>query len=333
MVQTRLHNRPNNNKETIALNMTRRGFVGLSMAMGVGGLANLPMAAQAQQGYPFSAGSDRPRINVPPLACDCHHHIYDRAYRYVDNRNLPDARVNDYLGLRSRLGLDRSVVIQPSSYGTDNSCLLAALTELGDTSRGIAVVDTTVPDAELEKLQAAGVRGIRFNFGAGSATSPEMIAPLSERIAPLGWHIEVHASADALVALRPIFRGLPVQIVFDHFGRLPYPDPMGHPAFDMIIGLLDHQRAWVKVSGAYQESLDGSPGYDDVSPLARAFFEEAPDRVVWGTDWPHPSLQSMRKPMPDDAALLDLLGDWTRDEDRLRRVLVENPARLYGFPG
>ncbi|MGM3389194.1 amidohydrolase family protein [Stutzerimonas stutzeri] len=315
------------------LNMTRRGFIGLSVAVGAGAIAGVPALAHAQpeKTYPFSAGSGKPRLKVPALACDCHHHIYDRAYPYVDDRNLPDASVADYLQLRSRLGLSRSVVIQPSSYGVDNRCLLAALAELGESSRGIAVVNNEVTDAELNALQAAGVRGIRFNFGAGSATSPDMIAPLSERIAPLGWHIEVHAGADALLALEPTFKDLPVQIVFDHFGRLPYPEPMLHAAYRMITDLLDRERAWVKVSGAYQESQRASSGYDDVRPLAQAFIKQAPERIVWGTDWPHPSLQTKQKPMPDDAALLDLLGDWVGDEVRLQQVLVENPARLYGF--
>lgn len=313
------------------LSMTRRSFLGLSVAVSAGVIADSPIASQAQQNFPFSAGSGRPRLKVPVLACDCHHHIYDSTYPYVDNRNLPDASVADYLKLRSRLGLTRSVVIQPSSYGIDNRCLLDSLAELGNSSRGIAVVDTSVTDAELEKLQTSGVRGIRFNFGAGSATSPEMIAPLSERIAQLGWHIEVHAGADALLALEPTFKDLPVQIVFDHFGRLPYPEPMLHDTYRLITDLLDRERAWVKVSGAYQESQRGSSGYDDVRPLAHAFIRQAPERVVWGTDWPHPSLQTKQSPMPDDAALLDLLGDWVGGEAVLQQVLVDNPARLYDF--
>lgn len=314
------------------MKMTRRGFVGLSVAVSAGVISGIPLLGHAQsQAYPFSAGSEKPKVKVPDNACDCHHHIYDRAYPYVDTRNLPNATVADYLQLRSRLGLSRSVVVQPSSYGVDNSCMLAALAQLGDSSRGIAVVNDQVTDAELKRLQAAGVQGIRFNFGAGSATSPSMIVPLSKRIADMGWHIQVHADGDDLLALEKTFKDLPVQVVFDHFGRLPYPEPMNHGAYKMIADLLEQERAWVKVSGAYQESLVGGPTYDDVKPLAKAFIEHAPDRVVWGTDWPHPSLQTKNLPMPDDAGLLDLLAVWTSDQKQFDQILVENPQRLYNF--
>lgn len=313
------------------LNMSRRGFIGLSVALGAGALSGQSVLTYGQQNYSFSSGSQPPHIKVPDFACDCHHHIYDRNYPYVDDRNLPNASVADYLRLRTRLGLNRSVAIQPSSYGTDNRCLMAALSKLGPTSRGIAVVNDRVTDAELHELQAGGVQGIRFNLGAGSATSPDMIAPLSKRIAELGWHIEVHVRANELMELERILSNLPVHIVFDHFGRLPYPDGIKHRAYRLIADLVERDRAWVKISGAYQDSVLGGPAYDDVKSVARAMIQLAPERIVWGTDWPHPSLQSKKQPMPDDAAMMDLLGVWARDETELHQILVENPARLYKF--
>lgn len=315
-----------------SMELSRRDFVKAMTVIAGAGLAGAHMPfARAAEVYPFSAGSGLPALKAPTLACDCHHHIYDRAYPYVDDRNLPTASVADYLKLRSRLGLGRSVAIQPSSYGTDNRCLVAALSELGPTSRGIAVVDDKVDIAELKRLDAAGVRGLRFNLGVASVTKPEMIKPLAHRIADLGWHVEIHMRADELLGMRDILADLPVQIVFDHFGRIPHPAGIDHPAYKLIVDLVNRDRAWVKISGAYQDSVLGGPAYEDVKSLAQTMIELAPNRVIWGTDWPHPSLQTKRQPMPDDAGMMDLLSVWTRTEVEIKQILVENPARLYGF--
>lgn len=315
-----------------SMEMSRRRFVKTMTTLAGAGLAGtLTSFANGEAHYPFSAGSKSPTLKVPPLACDCHHHIYDRAYPYVDNRNLPTASVADYLKLRSRLRLTRSVAIQPSSYGTDNSCLVAALSLLGHTSRGIAVVDDRVELAELKRLDAAGVRGLRFNLGVASVTTPEMIKPLANRIADLGWHVEIHMRADELLGMKDILANLPVQIVFDHFGRIPHPAGIDHPAYKLIADLVSRDRAWVKISGAYQDSVLGGPAYEDVKSLAQTMIELAPHRVIWGTDWPHPSLQTKQQPMPDDAGMMDLLSVWTRTKDDVDKILVENPARLYGF--
>jgi D-galactarolactone isomerase len=315
-----------------SMEISRRDFVKAMTVIAGAGLtgAHVP-SGMAEDAYPFSAGSGHPLLKAPPLACDCHHHIYDRAYPYVDDRNLPTASVADYLKLRSRLGLSRSVAIQPSSYGTDNRCLVAALSELGSTSRGIAVVDDKVDIAELKRLDAAGVRGLRFNLGVASVTTPEMIKPLAHRIADLGWHVEIHMRADELLGMKDVLSDLPVQIVFDHFGRIPHPAGIDHPAYTLIADLVKRDRAWVKISGAYQDSVLGGPAYEDVKSLAQTMIELAPDRVIWGTDWPHPSLQTKRQPMPDDAGMMDLLSVWTRTEAEVNQILVQNPARLYGF--
>lgn len=315
-----------------SMKMTRRRFVKAMSVITSASIAGIHTGySRAETAFPFSSGGDSPALKAPPLSCDCHHHIYDRAFPYVDDRNLPTASVADYLKLRSRLGLARSVAIQPSSYGTDNSCLLAALSELGASSRGIAVADDTVALSELKRLDDAGVRGLRFNLGVGSVTTPEMIKPLAHRIADLGWHIEVHMRADELLGMKEVLADLPVQIVFDHFGRIPHPAGIDHPAYKLIAELVSRDRAWVKISGAYQDSVLGGPAYEDVKSLAQTMIELAPTRVIWGTDWPHPSLQTKRQAMPDDAGMMDLLSVWTRNETEISQILVSNPARLYNF--
>ncbi|UFP98736.1 amidohydrolase family protein [Pseudomonas fitomaticsae] len=314
--------KPSNRRQFIK-NLGRLGGLGFAAA-------HMPYGF-ADEAYPFSSGTQSPRLRVPPLSCDSHHHIYDRAFPYYDDRNLPSASVEDYRRIQARLGLTRSVVIQPSSYATDNRCMLAALAKLGRQSRGVAVVDDKVEVSELRRLHELGVRAIRFNLGTGSATTVEMIEPLAKRIADLGWHIEVHTRPDELIQLEALLSRLPVQIAFDHFGRIPLPDWNDHPVFKMIARLVDRDRAWVKVSGAYQDSVLGGPDYDDVKSLAREMIALAPERVVWGTDWPHPSLQSKKKPMPDDASMFDLLQVWAQSDAMIEKILVDNPAKLYGF--
>jgi predicted TIM-barrel fold metal-dependent hydrolase len=219
------------------------------------------------------------------------------------------------------------VVVTPSTYGTDNSCLLDALSQFGGTARGVAVVDTSVTDAELKRLDAAGVRGVRFNLAIGSVTPKEMIEPIARRIAALGWHVQVNMNPDELAASENMLRGLPVPIVFDHIGHLPQPNGLEHPGFGVISRLLVQRRAWVKLSGAYLGSKAGAPDYADNGAVASALIRIAPDRMVWGSDWPHPTEHDK----PDDAALLDLLHGWAPDEAAWRRILVANPAALYGF--
>ncbi|MCO8161084.1 amidohydrolase family protein [Pseudomonas sp. 21LCFQ010] len=310
----------------------RRQFIkNVGVLGGLAFAASHGVTSYADEAFPYSAGTQPPRLRVPALACDCHHHIYDRAFPYYDDRNLPTASVEDYQRLQKRLGLTRSVVIQPSSYATDNRCLLAALKKLGPQSRGVAVVDDTVEVSELRRLHEHGVRAIRFNLGTGSATTVAMIEPLSKLIADLGWHIEIHTRPDELIQLDKLLTQLPVQIAFDHFGRIPLPVGNEHPVFKMIARLVDKDRAWVKVSGAYQDSVLGGPDYDDVKDLARGMIALAPERVVWGTDWPHPSLQTKKKPMPDDASMFDLLKVWAQKDEMVERILVTNPAKLYGF--
>jgi predicted TIM-barrel fold metal-dependent hydrolase len=219
------------------------------------------------------------------------------------------------------------VIVQPSTYGVDNRCLLDALRQFGKANtRGIAVVNMSVADRELKELNAAGVRGIRFNLQQAGATALDMIAPLAKRIAPLGWHVQVNLSPEQILQARSTLETLPCPVVFDHFGHTTVTGEKD-PAFAFIAGLLGSAKAWLKLSGAYIDSKVGATGYSDSIPAARAYVKAAPDRLVWGSDWPHPTTNNK----PDDALLFDLLSEWAPDPTQRHRILVENPAKLYGF--
>jgi predicted TIM-barrel fold metal-dependent hydrolase len=293
-------------------------------------------AAQARpasaQSVKWSAGTEAPRLKAPANATDCHHHIYNGKYPVDPKATLrpADALVDDYRALQRRIGTTRNVVVQPSTYGTDNRCHLDALAAFGSTARMVAVVNDGVSTEELKRMHALGVRGIRFNLAQAGATTPEMIEPLSKRINDLGWHIQVNAPAGTLMEIMPILERVPSSIVFDHLAHIPQPDGVDHPLFARVRALLDKGHTWVKLSGAYADTKVGPPTYADSSAVARAYATAAPERCVWGSDWPHPTEQ--QKQLPDDAVLFDLLTDWVPDEKTRHRVLVENPATLYDFP-
>ncbi|CAN5285836.1 amidohydrolase family protein [soil metagenome] len=278
-----------------------------------------------------SAATDTPALQ--PGVVDCHHHIYDSRFPADPRATLraPDATVEDYKRLRVQLGITRSVIVQPSTYGTDNRCLVDALGQLGATARGIAVVDSTVSRAELDRLHAAGVRGLRFNLSRPAGAPFDDIDLLARAIAPLGWHVQIHAMADALLPVIGRLQRLPVPVVIDHLGRLPQPLGTGHPAFAALRRLVDEGSTWIKLSGAYHDSKSGAPDYADAAAVFRAWVEAAPERTLWGTDWPHTTALAGEKPMPDDARLLDLVGDWVPDASRRRRILVDNAMGFYGF--
>jgi D-galactarolactone isomerase len=304
-------------------NSNRRSFLKNTAA-----IASISRAAAARSGasVPYSAGSEPPRLKAPAHAADCHHHIYDPRFPLnLKAASLPGyATVADYRMLQKRIGTTRSVVVSPSPYRVDNRCLLEALHQFGASARGIAVVKTDVTDAELKELDAAGVRGIRFTLARNGPTSVEMVEPLSKRIAAFGWHIQVNTTPEQVLAAMPIWSRVPVPVVFDHLGHAPAVDS---ELFAQISKLLQQDKAWVKLSGAYLDTKVGPPGYADRSAIAKAYVKEAPERLVWGSDWPHPSVQQK----PDDALLFDLLADWVPNETLRSRILVENPARLYNF--
>ena len=272
----------------------------------------------------------RPRHRAPPYAADCHIHIYDSRFPVAPNAMLlpPDAPVADYRLMRQRLGTMRAVVVQPSTYGTDNRCMLDALAALGEEARGVAVVDADFAGDALKRMDAAGVRGIRFNLVQFGGTTLDMIEPLSRRIDDLGWHVELHITAEQIAAAQDLLLRLPSPIVFDHVARIPPAAGTNHPAYGVVRRLIDRGRAWVKLSGIYQESKLGPPGYGDVGAVAAAFIKAAPERLVWGTDWPHPTARINK---PDEAILLDALFDWEPNEAVVEQILVTNPEALYGF--
>lgn len=309
----------------------RRTFLRLISAMATAGLTEAAESAEARESVhaPWSSGSEVARTKAPPNSADCHHHIYDSRFP-VDAKAVlrpPDATIADYRLLQRRIGTTRHVVVQPSTYGVDNRCMLDAVQQFGlTTTRGIAVVNESVSQSELRRLDAAGVRGIRFNLVQAGATTIDMVDPLSKRVAELGWHVQVNASAEQIAANEALWHRIPVNVVFDHLGHVPAAAD-AHAAFGTIGKLLQEDKAWVKLSGAYLDSKVGPPSYSDASAVAKAYIREAPERLVWGTDWPHPTAKNK----PDDALLFDLLADWTPNESTRVRILVDNPAKLYGF--
>lgn len=302
------------------------------LALAAGAAAASVSRAGESQAVPWSSGTEPAKTKAPANATDCHHHIYSSRFPVAPTAVLrpADASIEDYRLLQKRIGTMRNVVVQPSTYGVDNSGLVEVLGVFGPSARGVAVVNTSVSDEELKKLDGAGVRGIRFNIlTPGAATSIDMAAPLAKRIAGMGWHIQVHASADLIAQQKDLWSSLPCDVVFDHLGHIPQPVGIGHPAFGVLAGLMQKGKGWVKLSGAYMETKVGPPTYADSSAVAQAFVKAAPERLVWGSDWPHPTEKNDNK--PDDAILFDLLAEWAPDDVARHRILVENPAKLYGF--
>jgi D-galactarolactone isomerase len=312
------------------MTMKRRALLQATALLAAGAGTTTRRPARAQE--PSAAAEPAPTHRAPPFAADCHIHVYDSRFPTAPNAMLlpPDAHLDDYRAVQRRLGTARTVLVQPSTYGTDNRCMLSALASLGADARGVAVVDADVTDEELRRLAAAGVRGIRFNFvQAGAVTTIDMLEPLSRRVDELGWHVQLNIKGDQIVQLEPLLSRLASPIVFDHLARIPPEAGVEHPAFAVVQRLLQQGRGWVKLSGAYLESKVGPPSYADVGAIAGAFIKAAPQRLVWGSDWPHPSVHAA---WPDEAVLFDALCVWAPDDELRRQILVANPEALYGFP-
>ncbi len=281
---------------------------------------------------PHSVGLNRPARTLPPLACDSHMHIFDPRFAPSPHwkRTPPDAPVAAYRQLQQRLGTQRAVVVTPSTYGTDNACTLDALDQLGDGARGVAVVVQDVGDAELDRLHARRVRGLRVNFVTPQSwgeTTPGMLTTLARKVARLeGWHIQVFMHPEQIVALESVLAALPVPLVVDHLGRVDPAEGPAAEAYGVLRRLLDGGNTWVKLSGAYMRST--APAYADTLPLAQALVRAAPERLVWGSDWPH---TTEAPGTVNDAGLVDLLRAWAGSDAAMDRILVDNPARLYGF--
>jgi D-galactarolactone isomerase len=268
-------------------------------------------------------------VKVPAGACDTHMHFYHHRYPAAPTALIqpPDAWIEDYRALQRRLGLERVVVVQPTTYGRDNRAMLDALGELGEAARGVVVVDDGVSDQELETLTARGVCGVRFHMLPGGALPWDLLETVAARVASFGWHVQLQMNGHEFPERVDQLRRLPCPLVVDHVGRFMPPVAVDDPAFHALRTLLDGGRCWVKLSAPYESSKAEAPRYGDVAPLARALAVAAPERMLWASNWPHPG----QDPAPDDARLLDLLGDWVDDEATRERILVTNPATLYGF--
>jgi 2-pyrone-4,6-dicarboxylate lactonase len=274
----------------------------------------------------------KPRITLPAGSCDCHAHIFgpQHKYPYAPHRRYtpPDAPMSEYLKMLGVLGVQRAVLVQPSVYGTDNSLMLDALRETDFPLRGIAVVGNDIGDAELESMHAAGVRGLRLNLRAKGSAAPEDVAPrVAQRIAPLGWHLQFRIHPQDLANAEALIDKLPVPVVVDHIGAVPIEDGVQGKTLQTLIALARRGRCWIKLSAPMRVSKQELP-YGDVLPFVHGLVDAAPGQLLWGTDWPHTSISQR---MPNDGDLCDLLADWIPDTTVRQRVLVDNPARLYGF--
>ena len=281
---------------------------------------------------PFHPNPSKPRYVPPPGAVDAHCHVFGPAdkFPYAPERKYTpcDAPKEKLFELRDYLGFNRNVIVQASCHGKDNRALVDALKSAGDLARGVASVAPSVGQSELEEMDAAGVRAIRFNFlkRLVDATPRETYLRAAERVLPLGWHIVVYFEAQDIEDLTPFLKSIPGTIVVDHMGTPDIAKGVEHPDFERFVRLMDENpNIWSKVSCPERLTKAGAP-YDDVVPFARLLVERFPDRVLWGTDWPHPN---MKIEAPDDGILTDVIPKIARTEDLQRALLVDNPMRLY----
>ena len=290
--------------------------------------------------YPACPGPDpntRPaRFEVPAGACDSHFHVFGpaRHYTFSPARGYtpPDATVQMLHQLHRTLGLERGVITQPSVYGTDNSATLDAVATAPRRLRAVVAVDKTISDAALRSMHEAGARGVRVNMvdkGGMPFADMREVKDFCQRLAPLGWHLEVLIHVDEFDDLAGTLGTLPVDVVVGHLGYMSTAKALDEPGFQRFLALLRDGNLWAKLTGTYRITRCERPPYDDVLPVARALIGAAPAKLLWGTDWPHPHHHGF---MPNDGYLLDQLADWTEDDAALiKQILVDNPAGFYGF--
>jgi 2-pyrone-4,6-dicarboxylate lactonase len=281
----------------------------------------------------FDPHPSKPLFKLPPGSVDAHCHVFGPGdvFPFAPERKYTpcDASAAQLFALRDHLGFDRNVIVQATCHGSDNRALVDALRHAEGRARGIATVRPDVTDAQLHALDAAGVRGVRFNFVKRLVdTVPrETLASIAARVAPLGWHVVIYFEAAELPELYDFFASLPVTLVVDHMGRPDLSKPASGPEFGLFERLMrEHGNMWSKVTCPERLSKSGPPLYEDVVPFARRLVEAFPDRVLWGTDWPHPNLKSH---MPDDGKLVDFIPRIAPTPELQHRLLVENPTRLY----
>jgi predicted TIM-barrel fold metal-dependent hydrolase len=284
-------------------------------------------------------------MRLPVSAWDCHIHIIGPQNMYpMDPKRSytpPESSISDLRAFRVRTGISRHVLIQPSFYGTDNRCMLDALATLGASARGVAVIGDDATDANLRLMHERGVRGVRLNLETAGERDPlavsAKIKQAAARVAPLGWHLQLYAALELIAAAAPTIRAIEIPVVLDHFALATASKGIGQPGFDIVQGLVRDRFAFVKLSAPHRISSD-APEYRDVTPIAQALIGVAPDRMLWGSDWPHTVRNPDKGPfeihpflMVDDVHNLVLLKNWTGTEQILRTILVENPRKLYGF--
>jgi predicted TIM-barrel fold metal-dependent hydrolase len=323
--------------------LSRRTFLTMAGVMAVA-------KAQSGSARAASASTVRTPVNfeVPPGACDTHVHVIpDPAkFPFWSGRAYtpPVDTAEDLLALQKALHFDRVVIVTPSVYGTDNSATLDGIKQLGqERARGVAVIGPQTSAAELDAMLKGGIRGIRVNLAQGGVSDPAVAAGLVDaavaRISGRPWHLQINASLTVVAALKDRFAALPMPVVFDHFAGAKAALGITQPGFDAVLGLVRSGKAYVKISGAYRAS-EQAPDYSEVAPFARALIEANADRIVWGTDWPHPDARvlpdrratDIAPPLPiDDGRLLNLVAEWAPDPAVRKKILVDNPARLYGY--
>lgn len=281
----------------------------------------------------FDPSPSRPAYQPPPGAVDAHCHVFGPGdeFPYAPERKYTpcDAGKEKLWALRDFLGFERNVIVQATCHGADNRALLDALQDAGEKARGVATVRRDVTRGELEALHASGVRGVRFNFVKRlvDALPFDSLSDITAKIEPLGWHVVIYFEATELPELYDFFTSLPTTVVVDHMGRPDVSQAVDGPGFELFVKLMrEHPNFWSKVSCPERLSQTGPPGYDDVIPFARRIVEEFPDRVLWGTDWPHPNMKSH---MPDDGNLVDYIPRIATTRELQQKLLVDNPSRLY----
>jgi predicted TIM-barrel fold metal-dependent hydrolase len=282
-------------------------------------------------------------FEVPRGACDCHVHVFSdpAKFPFAAERvyTPPEASVDDLRALQASLGFERVVIVTPSVYGLDNSCTRDGIRQLGNRARGVAVIDRSTPASVLDELAASGFKGARLNLETVGQADPgavkRLIADVADAVRKRNWHLQFNTRMSVIAALKDDLADLGVPIVFDHFGRAQAALGTGQPGFAAMLDLVKAGHAYVKISAAYRSSQN-APDFPDVTPIAQAIVATNPDRVVWGTNWPHPgrgtSPTAIAPPYPaDDGLMLNLLARWVPDAATRRKILVDNPARLYGF--
>ena len=296
---------------------------------------HLPIPPNAPLCAPPDFEPRPPTLTLPAGACDSHAHICgpmtDFDYSPARIYTPPDCLWSDYRHMLTTLGVSRAVLVQPSVYGTDNTVMLKAMQESDIPVRGVAVVDGSISDTDLKELHKAGVRGVRFNLV--DVADPSGAMPLDDvkarakRIKPMGWHVEFLVHTDDYANFDEMFADFPSDIVVGHLGYMRPGQSPEIPGFQALLHLMQAGKCWTKLTGPYRISTGDLP-YADTNPFAHALIEAAPGRVVWGSDWPH---VMVKKPMPNDGDLCDLLAAWVPDEQTRKRILVDNAARLYNF--